>query len=233
MCVFFENSTEFKNKTNQSIWKSREGIFDKKRNVMKNERTNDRIHISFVENFSRQIREKEKKVENFFFSFHSFHPLYGNRLTLLFTSSQLALNSADTVIAILVAGVLVSREPRVAIPSQGLVLSRQIHALAVLAEVRAVALGEGAGALGETRLDDCLGRNPVGEGILAVLDDSLGGVVAVVGVAGLAGSDGGVVDQVEKVLSVASDDGDLLAVLAERIELVLEGSLDLLAGDVG
>jgi hypothetical protein len=35
------------------------------------------------------------------------------------------------------------------------------------------------------------------------------------------------------VLAVAGDDGDLLAVLAESVELVLEGSLDLLAGDVG
>lgn len=96
-----------------------------------------------------------------------------------------------------------------------------------------MALGEGAGALGETRLDDCLGGDPVSEGILAVLDDGLGRIVAVVGIAGLAGSDGGVVDQVEEVLAVAGDDGDLLAVLAERIELVLEGGLDLLAGDVG
>ena len=160
-------------------------------------------------------------------------PLCGNGLTLLFAASHLALNGADAIITVLVAGVLVSWEPRVTVPGQGLILSGQIHALAVLADVGAVALGEGAGALGETRLDDCLGGDPVGEGILAVLDDGLGGIVAVVGVAGFAGSDGGVVDQVEEVLAVAGDDGDLLAVLAERIELVLEGGLDLLAGDVG
>lgn len=128
---------------------------------------------------------------------------------------------------------LVGWKPRVAIPGQGLVLCRQIDALAVLAEVGAVALGEGAGALRETRLDHGLGGDPVGEGILAVLDDGLGGIVAVVGVAGLARSDGGVVDQVEEVLAVTSDDGHLLAVLAERIKLVLERGLDLLAGDVG
>lgn len=86
--------------------------------------------------------------------------------------------------------------------------------------------------MGETGLDNCLGGDPVGEGILAVLDDGLGGIVAIVGVAGLAGSNGGVIDQVEEVLSVTGDDGDLLAVLTERIELVLEGGLDLLAGDV-
>lgn len=161
------------------------------------------------------------------------HALCGNRLTLLFTASQLALNMAASIVTILIGGVLVSREPRIAIPSQGMVLCRQIHALVVLVEVRAVALGEGAGALGETRLDDCLGGDPVGEGILAVLNDGLGGIVAIVGVAGLAGSDGSVVDQVEEVLSVSGDDGDLLAVLAERIKLVLEGGFDLLAGDVG
>lgn len=35
---------------------------------MKNEWTNDIMyHLSFVENFSRQIREKEKKVKILFF----------------------------------------------------------------------------------------------------------------------------------------------------------------------
>ena len=161
------------------------------------------------------------------------HLLCGNGLAIIFAASLLALNGAHTIIAVFVAGVLVSGKPRVTIPGQGLILCRQIDALAVLVKVRAVALGEGAGALRETRLDHGLGGDPVGEGILAVLDDGLGGIVAVVGVAGLAGSDGGVVDQVEEVLAVASDDGDLLTVLAERIELVLECCLDLLAGDVG
>lgn len=37
---------------------------------MKNEWTNDIMyHLSFVENFSRQIREKEKKVKILFFFF--------------------------------------------------------------------------------------------------------------------------------------------------------------------
>ena len=35
------------------------------------------------------------------------------------------------------------------------------------------------------------------------------------------------------MLSVAGDDGELLAVLAHGIELVGEGGLELLAGDVG
>lgn len=92
---------------------------------------------------------------------------------------------------------LVSRQPRVAVSSQRLVLRRQVMALAVLAQVVAVALGEGARARGQAGLDDCLGADPVAEGVLAVLDDGLAGVVAIVGVAGLAGSDWGVVNQVQ------------------------------------
>ena len=64
-------------------------------------------------------------------------------------------------------------------------------------------------------------------------DLRLGGLVAVVGLAGLAGGDGGVVDELEQVLSVAGDDGELLAVLAHGIELVGEGGLELFTGDVG
>jgi hypothetical protein len=65
------------------------------------------------------------------------------------------------------------------------------------------------------------------------VDLRLGGLVAVVGLAGLAGGDRGVVDELEQVLSVASNDGELLAVLAHGVELVGEGGLELLAGDVG
>ena len=64
-------------------------------------------------------------------------------------------------------------------------------------------------------------------------DLRLGGLVAVVGLAGLAGSDRGVVDELEEVLAVAGNDGHLLAVLTESIELVGESSLQLLTGDVG
>lgn len=51
--------------------------------------------------------------------------------------------------------------------------------------------------------------------------------------AGLTGGHGRVIDQVDQVLAIAGDDGDLFAVLAQCVELVLEGGLDLLAGDVG
>ena len=65
------------------------------------------------------------------------------------------------------------------------------------------------------------------------MDNRLGCLVAVICVASLAGSDGVVVDQLEKMFSVASDNCKLLAVLAEGVELVGESSLELLTGDVG
>lgn len=112
-----------------------------------------------------------------------------------------------------------------------LVLTGKVVTLAGVAG--STALGESAGASGQAGLDGGVLLDPVGEGILAVLDDGLGGLVAVVGLAGLAGSDRGVVDELEEVLAVAGDDGHLLAVLAQGVELVGEGSLQLLAGDVG
>lgn len=126
---------------------------------------------------------------------------------------------------------LVSGEPGVAVSSHGLVLVGEINTLAALNGV-AVALGESTRALGEAGLDDRLGSDPVAERILAVLNDGLASIVTIIGVAGLTGRYGSVVDQVEEVLAVAGDDGDLLAVFAESVELVLEGCLDLFAGDV-
>jgi hypothetical protein len=75
--------------------------------------------------------------------------------------------------------------------------------------------------------------HPVGERVLAVLDNGFGGLVAIVGVAGLAGGDRGVIHKLEEVLAVAGDDGQLLAVLAHGIELVGKGGLELFARDVG
>lgn len=58
-------------------------------------------------------------------------------------------------------------------------------------------------------------------------------LVSIVSVASLARSDGGVVNELEKVLSESGNDGELLGVLAKGVELVGEGGLELLAGDVG
>lgn len=162
------------------------------------------------------------------------HSLSSDRHPLLFATARLAVHGADAVLIVLrVAGVLVRRQPRVPVPRHRRVLAGEIDALGALADVVPVALGEGARALRQAGLDDGLGADPVAEGVLAVLDDGLAGVVAVVGLARFAGGHGVVVDQVEEVLAVAGDDGDLLAVLAQGIELVLEGGFDLLPSDVG
>lgn len=93
------------------------------------------------------------------------------------------------------------------------------------------------------RQSSCAGRelgghnsircNPVGESILAILNNGLAGLVSVISLASLTGGDWGVVDEFEEVLSVSCDDGDLLAVLAQSIKLVCVGGLDLFASDVG
>jgi hypothetical protein len=106
-------------------------------------------------------------------------------------------------------------------------------ALTAGADVVSSALREVARASGELGRDGGVGGDPVGKGILAILDNGLAGLIAVVGGASLAGSDGSVVNQLEQVLAVASNDGNLFAVLAESIKLVGVGSLDLLTSDVG
>ena len=59
------------------------------------------------------------------------------------------------------------------------------------------------------------------------------GLIAIVGLACLTRGHRRVVHKLEQVLAESSNDGELLAVLAEGIELVGESSLELLAGDVG
>ena len=61
----------------------------------------------------------------------------------------------------------------------------------------------------------------------------LAGLISVVGSAGLTRGDRGVVNQFKQVLAEACNDGELLRVLTKSIELVVEGSLQLLASDVG
>lgn len=116
-------------------------------------------------------------------------------------------------------------------------------------------LREIASASGELGLDGGVGGDPVCEGVFAVLDDAINygldaceaknfpcetgiyvrfaSLVAIVCVSRLARSDRGIIDQLKQVLPVARDDGQFLAVLTQSIELVGEGCLELLAGDVG
>jgi len=112
------------------------------------------------------------------------------------------------------------------------------------------ALRQSSGASGEFRADGCILCHPVGESIFAVLDDTvrlsknvtnerkkvtirLASFVSVVRVPGFTRSDWSVINKLEQMFSVSSDNGKLLAMLTESIELVGKGSLELLASDVG
>ena len=158
--------------------------------------------------------------------------LSGN--ALLLATTGLAINGRRRVLLLLVILtrlVLAGGDPEAGLAVlKRLVLAGEVVALLVLTVV--AALGESASASRELGRDGGVLLDPVGERVLAVLDDGLAGLVAIVGVAGLARGDRGVVDKLEEVLAEASDDSELLAVLAEGIELVGEGSLQLLTGDV-
>ena len=105
------------------------------------------------------------------------------------------------------------------------VLAGEIDALVVALDVVAAALGESASSGGELGRDGGISGNPVGERVLAVLDDGLGCLVSVISSACLTRGNRGVVNELQQVLSVAGNDGELLAVLTEGIELVGVGGL--------
>ncbi len=75
--------------------------------------------------------------------------------------------------------------------------------------------------------------------LVAILIVSLGeyirlaALVSVISFTSLARSHWGVIDELQEMLSESGNDGKLLAVFTERIELVSESCLQLLAGDVG
>jgi hypothetical protein len=100
------------------------------------------------------------------------------------------------------------------------------------ANVVSTSLRQCAGAGRELGRNNCVRRDPVGERIFTVLDDGLASLISVIGLASLTRSNRSIIDKLEQVLSVAGNDGNLLAVLTESIELVGIGSLNLLAGDV-
>jgi hypothetical protein len=60
----------------------------------------------------------------------------------------------------------------------------------------------------------------------------LASLITIVSRTRLAGGDGSVVNKLKQMLSKACDDGEFLAVLSERIELVGKCSLELLTCDV-
>lgn len=128
------------------------------------------------------------------------------------------------------------------------VLAREIVADAFAHGVLTT-LGKVASASAKRWLDSSIGGNPVGEGIFAVLDDAvftaslagpyweeemisgqvsnlrLASLIPVVTLTGLSRGHRGIVNQLQKMLSKASNDGKLLAVLLESVELVGESCL--------
>lgn len=117
------------------------------------------------------------------------------------------------------------------------ILTGEVDSFALVAVV--AALGKSASASRELRLDSGVLLNPVGEGVLAILDNTghvsirlslsmskhkhhlrLAGLVSVVSVPGLTRGHWGIVDQLEEMLSESGDDGKLLRVLTKSIELV-------------
>ena len=113
------------------------------------------------------------------------------------------------------------------------ILTGKIDAFSVALNVVAAALRECASTRGELGGDRSVCSDPVGESILAVLDDGLGCLVSIICGAGLTWGNRGVVNELQKMLPVTSNDGKLLAMLTERIKLVGISSLQLLTGNVG
>ena len=113
------------------------------------------------------------------------------------------------------------------------VLAGKINTLSIALNVLAAALRQRAGTGGELGRDSSVGGNPVGESVLAVLDDGLGCFISVICGTGLTRGDRGIINELQEVLSVTSNDGELLAVFAKSVKLVGVGSLQLLTGDVG
>lgn len=134
------------------------------------------------------------------------------------------------VVPALVGG---SWNPDTGFAIHGLILASQIMAFPGALDVIASALRQGARTGGEVGGDSSVGSNPVGERIFAVLDDGLGSLISVICSASLTRGDWSIIDQLQQVLSEASNDGELLAVFTESIELVGIGSLEFLASDVG
>ncbi len=143
-------------------------------------------------------------------------------VTCLSSNGLLGAATALTVQAGVAVKVLFLLAVDVGAVVKGGVLAREVVALTASADVVSSALREGTRAGGELGRDSGVGGDPVGEGILAVLDNGLAGLIAVVGGASLARGDGSVVNQLEQVLAVAGNDSKLVGV----------GSLDLLTSDV-
>lgn len=155
--------------------------------------------------------------------------------SFLGTAASLSVDIAANLLLLLflLAFLAVASHPRATIIQRSILCRQIVAALISGPNVVAAALGQSAGAGGELGGDGGVGRNPISEGILTVLNDGPTSFISVVCLPGLAGSDRGVVNELKEVLAVAGNDGNFFAMLTESIKLVRIGSLDLLASNVG
>ena len=65
------------------------------------------------------------------------------------------------------------------------------------------------------------------------MDDGFTSLITVVRSTSLTGSHGSIIDELEEVLSITSNQGDFFAVFSQCVKLVGIRGLDLFAGDVG
>ena len=178
----------------------------------------------------------------------------GNNVALLIAAP--VLNRALFILVLVIVNmtrVLRGRDPQARLATlHWLVLRREVDALAIGASVAAgmAALRQCARAGRQVGSDGSVLLDPVRERVLAVLNDAvfkvslvkitslgdnirLASLVAIVRGAGLAGSHRSVVNELQQVLAVASNNSELLAVLTKSIKLVCESGLQLLTGNVG
>merc|ERR1712225_61728 len=83
---------------------------------------------------------------------------------------------------------------------QGSVLAGEIVSLSIALDVVAATLGESTSARGKGGGDLSVGSDPVGQSILAVLDDSLGRFISIICGASLTWCDRSIIDELQKVL---------------------------------
>ena len=106
-------------------------------------------------------------------------------------------------------------------------------AFSIALNVVSAALRERTSTGGKLGGDSRVGINPVGECILAILDDGLASLISIICGTSLAWGDWVVINELQKVLSETSNDCEFLTVFTESIKLVGVSSLKLFAGDVG
>lgn len=137
------------------------------------------------------------------------------------------------VLFLILGLVLAGWDPQAALTVHGRILSSEIVTLGIALDVVPSSLAQRAGTRRQLAGDGGVGGDPIGQGVLAVLDDSLGGFVTVIGGTGLAWSDRSLVHEFQQVFTESGNDGELLAVLTQGIKLIRVCCLELLTRNVG